>query len=346
MAYDNLFKEYKLNDKLVLQNKIVMAPLTRCFADENLVPTQEMADYYEKRADAGLIISEGNIISHEGQGYPNVPGIYTQEQIEGWKLVTSQVHKRGAKIFSQVWHVGRVSLEEYHGQQPVAPSAVLLSGRAFRTDFEYKIPRALEISEIKELIQKYAQAAINSMEAGFDGIELHSANGYLPDQFLHQQTNVREDEYGGSVENRARFTLEALDAIIEAVGKDKVGIRISPCAYLHLEYTKGDEDTFKYLLKEIEKRNILYTHTGIFDDTDSIDYLEGKVSEFVRSNYNGTVIGNGSYSAQDGDDMVKDEKIDLFAIGRSFIANPDLITKLKNNEPVVDYDAEMLSSLV
>lgn len=344
--YQKLFEEYKLNEELTLQNRITMAPVTRCFADEELVPTKEMATYYAKRGDAGLIISEATVISKLAQGYPNQPGIYTKEQIDGWKNINDKVHEKGAKIFCQIFHAGRISHKIHHGQQPIAPSAVTFEGRMPRSELMYEEPRALNTNEIKNIIDEFVQAAVNSIEAGFDGIEIHAANGYLLDQFLHQDTNRRLDAYGGSPENRSKILLEIIDEISKAIGKERVGIRLSPYAYLHMEYTDGDEKTFDYLLREIEKREIAYVHTGTFDDRENVAYLNGKVSEYMRNNYQGVVMGNGSYTPEEGDALVENGSFDLFALGRPFIANPDLVLKLKNDEPLVTYEESMLDTLV
>jgi 2,4-dienoyl-CoA reductase-like NADH-dependent reductase (Old Yellow Enzyme family) len=344
--YDKLFEKYNLNKTIDLQNRIVMAPMTRCAADDNLVPTEDMVKYYEKRADTGLIIAEATLISKEAQGYPNQPGIFTQKQINGWKKITSKVHKKGAKIFSQIFHAGRLSHSIYTDQQPTAPSAVQFNERMPRSELMYEKPKELTNKEIKLLIQEFTQAASNSIKADFDGVEIHAANGYILDQFLHQDTNRRNDEYGGTPENSARIILEIIDNLIAKIGKDRVGLRISPYSYLHMKHTDGDEKISTYLLKEVEKRNIAYVHTGTYDDNEIIDYLDGKVSEYIRNNYNGIVIANGSYSAKEGNDFLKNNKFDLFAIGRSFIANPDLISKLKNNEKLVSYDSSMLNTLI
>ncbi|VAW45518.1 NADH-dependent flavin oxidoreductase, Oye family [hydrothermal vent metagenome] len=291
-----LFEKYKLNSSITLANKIVMAPLTRCFADNDLVPTNKIAQYYARRADAGLIISEATIIDPLGQGYPNTPGIYTDAQIEGWKLATDAVHQQGGKIFCQLWHTGRVAHSIYTKQQPVAPSAVAWHGKVPRTaGLEYEMPHALTTQAVKQLVQKYIGAAKNAIKAGFDGVEIHGANGYLIDQFLRQDTNKRSDEYGGSETNRARFALEIVAGIIAAIGTDKVGIRLSPQAYVHLEYTNGDEQTYEYLLQQLSKKSICYVHLGAFNDQYIFDYLDGsKASEFIRKHYQGTFITCGS----------------------------------------------------
>ena len=346
MKYTELFKPYKLSPTLELKNKIIMAPLTRCFSDDDLVPTKEMAKYYAKRADAGLIVSEATLISFQAQGYPNMPGIYNQSQILGWKEVNNAVHAKGGKIFCQIWHAGRVSHKVYTGELPVSSSASSISGPVPRTDEHYETPRALELTEIKSIVQDYVQAAKNSIEAGFDGIEIHGANGYLIDQFIHQETNFRDDIYGGSIQNRARFALEIVDEIIEAIGKDKVSIRLSPNAHNFMSHTDGDEETFKYLLSELDKRNILYVHLGSFDDNEEIDYLGGRASAFIKKHYAGTVIGSGSYTFDKAEVSLIKKDYDLAAIGRPFIANPDLIERLQNETKLLEYSEDMLNTLI
>lgn len=343
-----IFEPYKLNKNITLTNRIVMAPLTRCFADNNLVPTPLMAEYYARRADAGLIVSEATIIDPLGQGYPNTPGIYTDEQIEGWKLTTKAVHKKGGKIFCQLWHCGRVAHSMYTGQSPVSASATSWQGKVPRTkDAEYEMARELTTTEVKELVEKYAQAAKNAIKAGFDGVEIHGANGYLIDQFLRQQTNQRKDEYGGSIANRARFALDIVDAVSAAIGADITAIRHSPQAYVHLEYTQGDEKTYQYLFQQLSQKNIAYVHLGAFSDHYTFDYLDaGKASEFIRKHYQGNFITCGSYSIEMAEQALLDKKADLVAIGRAFIANPDLIQKIKSDQELVEYNMEMLTKLI
>jgi 2,4-dienoyl-CoA reductase-like NADH-dependent reductase (Old Yellow Enzyme family) len=343
-----IIEPYKLNKNITLTNRIVMAPLTRCFADNNLVPTPLMAEYYARRADAGLIVSEATIIDPLGQGYPNTPGIYTDEQIEGWKLTTKAVHKKGGKIFCQLWHCGRVAHSMYTGQSPVSASATSWQGKVPRTkDAEYEMAKELTTTEVKELVEKYAQAAKNAIKAGFDGVEIHGANGYLIDQFLRQQTNQRKDEYGGSIANRARFALDIVDAVSAAIGADITAIRHSPQAYVHLEYTQGDEKTYQYLFQQLSQKNIAYVHLGAFSDHYTFDYLDaGKASEFIRKHYQGNFITCGSYSIEMAEQALLDKKADLVAIGRAFIANPDLIQKIKSDQELVEYNMEMLTKLI
>lgn len=349
---ENLFKPYELNNSISLNNKILMAPLTRCMADENLVPTPAMAEYYARRAESGLIISEAVIIRPDGQGYPNTPGLFTQEQIVGWQVVTDAVHKNGGKIFAQLWHTGRVAHPYFYGNgnddAPVlAPSAIGVEGSVPRMrELTYKTPKAVSIDEIHLLVSDYALAAENAIKAGFDGVEIHGANGYLIDQFLHHDSNKRVDEYGGSSENMVRFALEVVDGIIERIGNDRTALRISPGAYFNMAGDSRDRKVFDVLLPALEKRDLAFLHIGIFDDSMEFDYLGGKASSYVRANYKNTLVGVGSYTAEMASEAIEENKFDLIAIGRPFIANPDYVAKIRNNEPLVSYSDEMLTSLV
>jgi len=348
----NLFQPYALNDTINLNNRILMAPLTRCMADDNLVPTQAMAEYYARRAEAGLIISEAVIIRPDGQGYPNTPGLFSQAQIEGWKIVTNAVHSNGGKIFAQLWHTGRVAHPYFYGNgntdAPVlAPSAVGVEGSVPRMrELAYKIPRAVTVDEIKTLVVDYGKAAENAIEAGFDGVEIHGANGYLVDQFLHHDSNRRTDEYGGSSENMVRFPLEVLDEIIRKIGADRTGLRVSPGAYFNITGDNEDRAVFDHLLPALEQRNLAFLHIGIFDDSMEFDYLGGSASSYVRANYSKTLVGVGSYSAETASNAIGADKFDLIAFGRPFIANPDYVAKIRTNEPLTSYSEEMLTSLI
>jgi len=348
MALKVALSQFELNNSLTLQNRIVMAPLTRCFADENLVPTLDIEKYYEKRSTVGLIITEGVIINETGHGYPNTPGIYTKAQIAGWKKVTDKVHAKGGKIFMQIWHVGRVSHPIYlAGATPVAPSAVKVEGRIPRSEnLEYETPRALTTEEVVATINDYKQAAINAIEAGFDGVEIHGANGYLIDQFLHQHTNQRDDEYGGSAEKRANFALQVVDEVIAAIGSERTGLRLSPGAYFNMEHTEGDLETFEILLKNLSEKNLAYVHTGIFDGTQQFEYLSGNATSFLRKHYKGTLIGCGGYSAESGAEAISNGEFDLLAIGRPLIADFDYIERVENGTALTPYDQSMLGTLV
>ncbi|NOI30306.1 alkene reductase [Vibrio coralliilyticus] len=345
---NNLFEPLELNDTITLNNRIVMAPLTRCMADDSLVPTQAMVEYYARRADTGLIISEATIIRPDGQGYPNTPGIFSQEQIAGWRKVTDAVHEKGGKIFVQLWHTGRVAHPHFfNGEYVLAPSAVAVEGSVPRIrELTYTTPKPATREEIEELVEDYRQAAINALEAGFDGVEIHGANGYLIDQFLHYSSNTRDDEFGGSAENMARFPLQVVDAIVDAIGKDRTALRLSPGAYFNMEPDNRDRQVSDYLLKALERRDLSYLHVGIFDDSMSFDYLDGTVSEYMRSNYSKTLMGVGGFTPETGNAALESGKFDLLAIGRPLIANPDYVEKVKSGSVLTEYSDEMLAELV
>lgn len=344
---DILFEAYKLNDTITLKNRIAMAPLTRCMADDDLVPTDAIAEYYAKRAEAGLIISEATIIRADGQGYPNTPGLFTQAQIDGWKKVTAAVHHNGGKIFAQLWHTGRVAHPHFFGGEYVlAPSAIAFEGTVpRRRDLVYTVPKAATQAEIAQLVEDYAQAAENAIEAGFDGVEIHGANGYLIDQFLHFDTNHRQDEYGETPENMARFPLAVVDAVIDRIGAERTGLRVSPGGYAHLSSDVRDRQVFDYLLPELEKRDLAYLHEGMFDDSVEFEALGGRVSEYMRAHYSKTLMAVGGYSAKTGAQAISEGKFDLLAIGRPFIANADYITRVEQGKDLIEYDAGMLDTL-
>ncbi len=345
---DKLFDPLVLNESITLNNRIAMAPLTRCMADDNLVPTQAMADYYARRADSGLIISEATIIRADGQGYPNTPGLFTAEQIKGWRLVTDAVHQNGGKIFAQLWHTGRVAHPHFfNGEYVLAPSAEKVEGSVPRMrELEYTTPKPATTDEIAQLVADYAQAAANAIAAGFDGVEIHGANGYLIDQFLHHDSNKRTDEYGGSPENMARFPLAVVDAISTRIGSDRTALRISPGAYFNMAGDKRDRQVFDYLLTQLEQRELAYLHLGLFDDSMEFDYLDGNATDYVRKNYSKTLMGVGGYTAETGNNAIAANRFDLLAIGRPFIANPDYVSKVKSGAELVDYQEEMLATLV
>jgi len=344
----DLLSPFKLNDSIELQNRVLMAPLTRCMSDDNLVPTQAMVDYYARRADAGLIISEATIIRPDAQGYPNTPGLFTSEQIQGWKKVTDAVHAKGGKMFAQLWHVGRVAHPHFFGGDVLAPSAIGIEGSVPRMrELTYVTPKAATIEDIQGLIADYAKAAENAIEAGFDGVEIHGANGYLIDQFLHFAANQREDQYGQTPENMSRFALEVVDAVVAAIGADKTALRLSPGAYFNMTESDGDKAVFDYLLPALETRNLAYLHVGIFDDSMRFASLGDKsASEYMRGAYKGTLVGVGSYSFETANEAIDNNQFDLIAIGRPFIANPDYISKVKNGEALTPYSDEMLAELI
>ncbi|WP_394147436.1 alkene reductase [Shewanella atlantica] len=348
---ENLFQPFALNETITLQNRILMAPLTRCMADEELVPTQAMAEYYARRAEAGLIISEAVLVRPDGQGYPNTPGLFTPAQIDGWRVVTDAVHKADGKIFAQLWHTGRVAhphfFEKSGSTQVLAPSAVGLEGTLPRMrELSYHLPKAVTHDEITQLVADFAQAAANAIDAGFDGVEIHGANGYLIDQFLHHDSNRRTDEYGQTAENMTRFPLAVVDAISDRIGNDRTGLRVSPGAYVNMAGDSRDRAVFDYFLAELEQRELAFLHIGIFDDAMEFDYLDGSASSYVRSVYSKTLVGVGSYSAETGSAAIAEDKFDLLAIGRPFIANPDYVARVREGAELVEYSDEMLTSLL
>ncbi|MFC1235256.1 alkene reductase [Vibrio sp. F74] len=348
---DNLFQTYALNKTLSLKNRIIMAPLTRCMADDYLIPTQDMADYYGRRGEAGLIISEAVIIRPDGQGYPNTPGLFTPAQIDGWRTVTNAVHQNGGKIFAQLWHTGRVAHPHFYqstgSQDVMAPSAVGVEGSVPRMrELTYQIPKAITADDITQLVSDFSQAAANAIDAGFDGVEIHGANGYLIDQFLHHDSNRRIDEYGQTPKNMSRFALEVVDAIVARIGNERTALRVSPGAYFNMAGDSRDRDVFDYLVPELEKRDLAFLHIGVFDDAMEFEYLGGRASSYVRSIYNKTLVGVGSFTAETGSDAIAKDRFDLLAIGRPFIANPDYVERVRTGKDLVEYSDEMLTSLI
>jgi N-ethylmaleimide reductase len=343
-----LLNEFKLNKLFTLKNRILMAPMTRVKATDDLVPTDDMADYYSRRANAGLIITEGTVIRPDALGHKNVPGIFSELQIKHWRKVTDKVHHNNGLIFLQIWHVGRVSHPTLlNGKLPISSSETMMTGKLNRSDLIAGKSRAATLDEINELINCYRDAAINAIKAGFDGIEIHGANGYLIDQFLHYHTNQREDNYGKTPENMARFALEVTHACGQAIGYERVGIRLSPGGYLNeIVGDARDAEVFQYLLEQLNNTQIAYVHTGNFNDTNQFKELNNlSMSDFMRKHYHGKLIACGSYSLESALTSVENNKFDLIAIGRPFIANPDLINKFLYNKPITQYDVSMLNTL-
>lgn len=347
---NNLLNEYQLNRQLRLKNKIIMAPMTRAQASDDLSPTKAMADYYARRAEAGLIITEGTVISDKAKGHHNVPGIFREEHIRQWTTVTDAVHANKGLIFLQLWHVGRVSHPHFlNGDLPGSASATRMSGPLSRSDhLSYGSSRALSVQEINEQIEHFAFAAKNAIQAGFDGVELHGANGYLIDQFLHHDTNRRDDDdYGGSVENMTRFPLAVVSAVGDAIGYERVGIRLSPGAYLN-QIVGDDRDAmvFKYLLQQLNQLPIAYVHTGNFDDSKPFEELNHMtMTAFLRTHYHGTLMAAGGYTLTKAQAGIEKGEFNLVAMGRPFIANPDLIQRVRANEALNHYDVSMLNTL-
>lgn len=343
-----LLLPYKLSSKIEIKNRIVMAPMTRRRADEAYNPTEIMATYYAKRADAGLIITEGTIISKDAIGYGNVPGIFTDSHIESWKKITEAVHKNGGTIFLQLWHCGRVSHPSLHeGKLPISASATIMSTPLGNSGLTCGTSRAATKNEISDLINDYATAAQNAIKANFDGVELHGANGYLIDQFLHFCSNHRDDEYGATPENMARFCIEIVNACGETIGFERVGLRLSPGGHMNEIITEErDQLVFQCLLQQLEKLNIAYIHTGTFDDSITYNALANKTAtEFLREHYKKVVIASGSYNFSSAEHGIANNLFDLIALGRPFIANPDLIKRLNQNMSLSEYNPKMLQEL-
>ena len=308
------------------------------------IPNALNAEYYAQRASpGGLLISEATQISRQGKGYPAAPGIHSAEQVEGWRLVTDAVHAKGGLIFLQLWHVGRVSHSSLHPETglPVSASAIAIAdgAKAFTADFqpaEYETPRALETAELPGIVEDYRRAAVNAMAAGFDGVEVHSANGYLLDQFLEDKTNHRTDEYGGSIENRARLLLEVTEAVIGVWGKGRVGVRLSPFGTFSDMGDSNPVALFSYVLEQLSARGVAYAHiveprVGSAGKGAPIDHSQPRTAHIFRKAFDGVLISAGGYTAETGEETIAEGFADAVAYGRLFIANPDLAQRFLEN---------------
>ncbi|NDJ20570.1 alkene reductase [Nostoc sp. B(2019)] len=337
----NLFSPYQLGN-LELSNRIVMAPLTRNRAGEGNVPHQLNATYYVQRASAGLIIAEATQVAPQGQGYPFTPGIHSPEQVAGWRLVTDAVHQEGGKIFLQLWHVGRISHPNLQpdGALPVAPSAIAPKGEAstYEGPKPFVTPRALETSEIPGIVEQYRQGAANALAAGFDGVEIHAANGYLIDQFLRDGTNQRTDKYGGAIENRARFLLEVTKAVTSVWDSNRVGVRLSPSGTFNDMRDSNPLETFGYAAQALNRFDLAYLH--LFEATDADIRHGGTIvpTSHLRDRFTGTLIVNGGYTRERGNAVLAKGEADLVAFGTLFISNPDLPRRLALNAPLNQAD--------
>jgi N-ethylmaleimide reductase len=328
---------------------MVMAPLTRMRSSQpGNVPNALMATYYAQRASAGLIISEASQVSQQGQGYPGTPGCYSPEQAEGWKLITHAVHQAGGKIVLQLWHVGRISHTSHQpgGALPVAPSAIKPEGGTFSAQWQpvaFETPRALETSEIPGLIEDFRKAAINAKDAGFDGVEVHGANGYLLDQFLQDGSNQRTDQYGGSIENRARLLLQVIDAVSSVWGSDRVGVRLSPYGTFNDMRDSDPVALFTYVLEQLSQRKIAYAHlieprSSGAGGGDSVVENVPDTAELFRSAFKGALLTAGGYNADNAKEVIVAGLADGVAFGRFFISNPDLPRKIQEGIPFTKYD--------
>jgi N-ethylmaleimide reductase len=319
----------------VMQNRIVMSPMTRSRAIGNL-PNELMAEYYKQRSGAGLIITEGTSPSPNGLGYARIPGIYSKQQVEGWRKITSGVHKGGGKIFVQLMHTGRIShpLNMPEGAQILAPSSLKASGQ-MRTDSkkmqDFPVPKEMTAKDLLYTKTEYVTAAKNAMDAGFDGVELHGANGYLLEQFLSPVSNIRKDNYGGSIENRSRFVIEVATAVAEAIGKGKTAIRMSPYGVTNdMPYYPEIDNTYKYLSVQLNNLGIAYIHI-VDHSAMGAPVVPMEIKKLIRNNFKNTIILSGGYDRERAEADIQSGLCDLVAFGRPFINNPDLVERFKNN---------------
>jgi N-ethylmaleimide reductase len=337
-AAPTLFDSVRLG-ALSLPHRILMAPLTRCRANAGNVPGPLNAEYYRQRASAGLIIAEATSVSPYGFGYPSTPGIFTEEQVAGWKLVTDAVHAAGGRIVLQLWHVGRISHAVFQpdGILPVAPSAIAPRGKIFTGTgmADYPTPRALDLSEIPGIVAEYVHGATLARKAGFDGVEIHNANGYLLDQFLRDGTNHRADRYGGSVQNRARLTLEVTEAVVGVWGSDRVGIRLSPGGVFNDMHDSNPLATFGHVLRELARLNLAYAHvTRVTAQDIAHGAREGVGPRELRPHYPGTLVSAGGFDLDSGNQALAEGWADAIAFGVPFLANPDLPDRLRQRAPL------------
>ncbi|WP_426263353.1 alkene reductase [Sphingomonas sp. PWP1-2] len=339
-----LFDSYTLGT-IPLANRIVMAPLTRNRAAAGFVPGPFAADYYAQRATAGLLIAEATQVSQQGQGYQDTPGIYTDAQVEGWRVVTDRVHAAGGKIFLQLWHVGRISHVDLqpNGGAPVAPSAIRAEAKTFvgNAFVDTSTPRALELDEMPGIVEDFRRAAANAIRAGFDGVEVHGANGYLLDQFAKDGANHRTDAYGGSIENRARLMLEVTKAVVAEIGADRTGIRISPVSPASGVSDSNPQPLFDYIVDHLSALDLVYLHviegaTGGDRDFAPFDYAS------LRRRFANTYMANNGYTLELATKAVESNAADLIAFGQPYIANPDLVERFKQHAPLNTIDQATL----
>jgi len=346
MSTQILLTPYHKN--LDLKNRVVMAPMTRSrAANDGNVPTEDLhVPYYVQRASTGLIITEGSQVSKQAVGYVNTAGIYSKEQVEGWKKVTKEVHDKGGKIFIQLWHVGRMSHPDFHnGELPLAPSAINPNAKSYTPEgFKDTVtPKAMSIEEIKQTVEDFKNAAKNAVEAGFDGVEIHSSNGYLFHQFFNGTSNTRTDEYGGTIENRARFFFEVLDAMTKVIPQQKIGARFNPSLNGMFGITM-DEDTiptFEYIIKKLNDYDLAYIHLSEpFTDVSDISYAVKNIAKHFRPLYKGTLMINAGFDQESGNKVIEEGNADLVAYGKPFISNPDLVERFANGYDLADWNEE------
>jgi len=337
-----LFESFQLGD-INLNNRIIMAPMTRSRANVDGIPSELAATYYGQRASAGLIITEATAISKQGSGYVNIPGIYSNAQITSWQKITDAIHQKGGKVFIQQFHTGRVNHSSLHGLQPVAPSAIRLDGKVMNSSYQpvdYETPKELSLAEIQDIINQFKTAATNAKKAGFDGIEIHGANGYLIDQFIRDGANQRTDQYGGSLENRTNFLFEVLHAAIEIWGAKKVGLRLSPYSSFNGMSDSDPIKTFTYIANKLNDLPLSYLHLlePVTNQNAQQDPKHPRMTPMLHKAYLGTLIANGGLTKDTATALIENCEADLIAFGNRFIANPDLVERLKNNFPLAEAD--------
>ncbi|MFX0556978.1 alkene reductase [Maribacter sp. CXY002] len=336
------------NNNLNLKNRVVMAPMTRSRAtNKEKKPTEELqAQYYAQRASAGLIITEGSQVSERAVGYINTPGIYSKSQVEGWKKVTEAVHNKDGKIFIQLWHVGRMSHPDFHnGELPLAPSAINPNAKSYTPEGfkETVTPKEMSLDDINTTVQDFKNAAKNAVEAGFDGVEIHSSNGYLFHQFFNACSNERKDKYGGSIENRARIFFEVLDEIKKVIPEQKIGARFNPSLHglFGMEMDKETIPTFEYVIKKLNNYDLAYVHLSEpFTDVSKIPYAVQNIAEHFRPLYHGTLMINGGFDQESGNNIISNRNADLVAFGKLYISNPDLVERFESNSELAKWDEE------
>ncbi len=333
---------------LELKNRVFMAPMTRSRAtNEGNVPEKGLHDiYYTQRASAGLIITEGSQVSERAVGYVNTAGIHSKEQVEGWKMVTKAVHEAGGKIFIQLWHVGRISHPDFHnGELPLAPSAVNPNSKAYTPEGfkETVTPKAMTSEEIAQTIQDFKNAAKNAVEAGFDGVEIHSSNGYLFHQFFNRSSNKRTDEYGGTIEKRAKFLFDVLDEVKQVIPENKIALRLNPSLHgvFGMEADEETIPTFDYIVKKLNDYDLAYLHLSEpFTDVSKIDFLVSNIAEHYRPMYNGTLVINSEFDRESGNKVIEKGLADAVAYGKLFISNPDLPERFAKEAELADWDQD------
>ena len=341
-----LLQSFKLGD-ITLKNRLVVAPMTRSRAEnaEN-APTEMHVEYYTQRAGAGLIITEGSQVSKRAVGYIHTAGIHSKAQVEGWKKVVDAVHNEDGKIFIQLWHVGRISHPDFHnGEKPLAPSAVNPNAKSYTPEgFKDTVePKAMTLQEIEETQQEFVNAAKNAVEAGFDGVEIHSSNGYLFHQFFNKNANTRTDAYGGTIENRVRFFFEALDKVKEVIPQNKIGVRLNPSLndVFGIKATEETIPTFDHIIERLNNYDLAYLHLSEpFTDVSEIDFLETEIAKRYRPRYKGNLMINSGFTQETGNAVIEAGNADLVAFGKLYISNPDLAERFAINAPTAEWDED------